>query len=127
MIWQVIENAENKPRLGQGRAGIRHRKPQLTEHLTTTLNKSHKIPKIPMIQNNRIDFPVQEQSISSKREGITQGMIQDKNREIPFYPDAIYRTPPQPPEIYDFEENCPYHGGIKYEAYQRPDKSYFKN
>ena len=25
-------------------------------------------------------------------------MTQDKNRELPFYPDLIYRPPPRPPE-----------------------------
>ena len=46
-----------------------------------------------------MDFPAQEQSIcSSKTEAITQGSPQDKNREIPFYPDTIYRPPPRPPE-----------------------------
>ena len=25
-------------------------------------------------------------------------MIQNLNREIPFYPDQIYRPPPRPPE-----------------------------
>ena len=40
-----------------------------------------------------------EQSMSSsKTEANTQGMIQDINREIPFYPDLIYRPPPRPPE-----------------------------
>ena len=66
------------------------------------MNKSYEIPKMPMTQNvtkNRTYFPAQEQSISSsKTEAITQGMIQDKNREIPFYPDPIYRPPPKPPE-----------------------------
>ena len=43
-----------------------------------------------------MDFPIHEQSISSsKTEAITKGMIQDKNREIPFYPDPIYRPPPK--------------------------------
>ena len=46
-----------------------------------------------------MNFPMHEQSISSsKMEAITQGMIQDINREIPFYPDSIYRPPPRPPE-----------------------------
>ena len=69
MIPQIKKGVENKPRLGQGRAGIRHRKPQLIENITTSTNKSHEIPKIPMTQNvskNRMDFSVQEQSISSK-------------------------------------------------------------
>ena len=73
-ILKIKKSVKNKLRLGQGRAGIRHRKPQLTENITTVMNKSHKIPKIPMTQNvskNRMDFPVQEQSISSKTEAIT--------------------------------------------------------
>ena len=46
-----------------------------------------------------MDFPVYEQSISnSKTEAITQGMIQNINREIPFYSDPIYRSPPRLPE-----------------------------
>ena len=52
MIPQVIKNINNiKLRLGQGRAGIRPRKPQLIENITTVLNKSHEILKIPMTQN----------------------------------------------------------------------------
>ena len=45
-----------------------------------------------------MDFPVQEQSVSSKTEAITRGMIQDKNRELPFYPNPLYRPPPRLPE-----------------------------
>ena len=73
---------------------------------------------------------------------IARRMIQDKNRELPFYPDPIYRPPPRPPENLqkhrpeskpdtrpkinvEFEENSPYQEGIISEAYQRPDKSYF--
>ena len=70
-------------------------------------------------------------------------MVQDKNRELPFYPDPIYRPPPRPPENLqpqnsgskadtspridmEFEENSPYQEGIVSKAYQRPDKSYFQ-
>ena len=92
---------ENKLRLGQGRAGIRHKKSQPVESITTSTSKSHEIPKIPMthdVAKNRTDFPVQEQSITNKTEAIMRGMIQDKNRELSFYPDSIYRPPPRPPE-----------------------------
>ena len=92
---------ENKPRLGQGRAGIRHRKPQPVEGITASTGVSHEIPKIPTSQNvtkNNTDFPVQEQLIMNKTEAITRGMMQDKNRELPFYPDPIYRPPSIPPE-----------------------------
>ena len=60
VILQIKKTIENKPRLRQARAGIRHRKPQLTENITASTNKSHEIPKIPATQNvtkNRMDFP----------------------------------------------------------------------
>ena len=70
-------------------------------------------------------------------------MLQDKNRELPYYPDPTYRPPPRPPENLtpqkleskadtspkidtEFEENSPYQKVIKSEAYQRQDKSYFQ-
>ena len=54
-----------------------------------------------MVQNvtkDSLDFPVPEQLITDKTEAITRGMIQDKNRKLPFYPNLIYRPPPRPPE-----------------------------
>ena len=100
IIVQIKKNVENKPRLGQGGAWIKHKK--LIENITTSTNELNEISNMPMTQNVskiRMDFPAQEQSISSSRtEAITQGMIQDKYRKIPFYPDPIYRPPPRPPE-----------------------------
>ena len=95
---QVVKN---RPRLGQGRAGIRHKKPQPVDGITASTSKSHKIPKIPMVQGvakDSMDFPVPEQLITDKTEEITRATIQDKNRELPFYPDPIYRPPARPPE-----------------------------
>ena len=45
-----------------------------------------------------MDFPVPEQLITDKTEAITGKTIQDKNRELLFYPDPIYRPPPRLPE-----------------------------
>ena len=46
-----------------------------------------------------MDFPMQEKSISiSGTEVITWRMIQNINRDIPFYPDPIYRPPAKPKE-----------------------------
>ena len=74
---------ENRPRLGQGRAGIGHKKPQPVDGKTASTSKSCKIPKIPMVQNvtkDSTDFLVPEQLITDKTEAITRGMIQDKTR-----------------------------------------------
>ena len=59
VILQIKNVIENNPRLGQRRAGIRHRKPQLTESITASTSKSCEIPKIPATQNvakNRMDY-----------------------------------------------------------------------
>ena len=65
--------------------------------------------------------------------------IQDFSREIPGYPDPIYRPPPKSTEIpiqegpghlsgldletnRDLEENSPFQEGVISEKYQRPDK-----
>ena len=56
------------------------------------------IPTTQNVAKNRMDFPVQEQSVTNKTEAITRGMVQDKNRELSFYADPIYRPPPRPPE-----------------------------
>ena len=70
-------------------------------------------------------------------------MIQDKNREISFYPDLIHRSPLRPPENLqlqkleskadnnpkidtEFKENFLYQESIISKAYQRLYKSYFQ-
>ena len=70
-------------------------------------------------------------------------MIQDKNRELPFYPDPIYRPPPRRPENLqpnspeskpdtrpkidvEFEENSLHQERIISKFYQRPSKPYFQ-
>ena len=50
------------------------------------------------VTKNRTNFPVQEQLITNKTEAIIRGMIWDKNKELPFYPDPIYMPSPRPPE-----------------------------
>ena len=47
-----------------------------------------------------MDFPVPEQLITQTKQKqlLEDGATQDKNKELPFYPDPIYRPPPRPPE-----------------------------
>ena len=61
VVPQNIRVIENKLRLGQGRAGIRCKKPHLIESITASESKSCEIPKILMTHNatkNIMDFPV---------------------------------------------------------------------
>ena len=69
--------------------------------------------------------------------------IQDVSREIPIYPDPVYRPHPKSvktskskipgslldidPELNaDFEESSPFQDGVILEMYQRPDRSNFQ-
>ena len=79
------------------------------------------------------------QSISnSSTEAINRRMKQEISKDIPFYPDPVYRPPSKPvkipmpefpgkmdinPELnIDFKENSPFQEGVILETYQRPDK-----
>ena len=142
---QVKKGSEIIPRLGQGRVGIKCKKTQTMKNIGKLTDKLLEILKIPATQNiakNKMDFPMNEQSISnSKTEAITQGRINNVNRDITFYPDPIYRSPPMPTENLrsprtesktdvspridlKCEENLLYQEGIISKTYQRPDKSY---
>ena len=73
---------------------------------------------------------------------IDRQTIQNVNREIPLYPDPVYRPLPKPVKIpilkitgstdinpepnIDFVENSPFQEGVVSETYQRPDKSFFQ-
>ena len=61
---------EIKPRLGQGRVGIKHKKKQVKKNINKLTDKLQEIPKIPATQNipkNRMDFPMHEQSINKPK------------------------------------------------------------
>ena len=72
---QVKKSSEIKTRLGQGRVGIKYKKPHATKFINELTDKLQEILKIPTTQNiakNRMDFPMHEQSISnSKTEAFT--------------------------------------------------------
>ena len=52
-----------------------------------------------------MDFPIPKPLITNETEIITGKRILGKNREQPFYPDPIYRSPPSPPD--NLRPHCP--------------------
>ena len=140
---QAKQVVKIRPKLGRGRAGIRHKKPKSVADIMTTESKSHKIPTIQNVTKVNTNFSVPMQLITNETEIITRRKIQAKNREHPFYPDPVYRPPQRPPNNLrpncpesqldakpkidtEFEENSPHQEGIISEVYQRPNKSYFQ-
>ena len=135
------EISQEKPRIGQGRAGMRRRRlPPINQNNAAETSK--KIPEVSKIEKKvitHLDFTAPMQSVnSSSMEVINRRpMIKD----ISFYPDPAYRPPPKPmriptsegpenidisPEInIDFGENSPFQEVVISETYHRPEKSFF--
>ena len=136
--------SQEKPRIHQGRAGMRRRRPPpFNQTITQTSGLSKKIPDVSKIENKVIthpDFTTPVQSVNSPSvEAITRRSM---TKNIPFYADTTYRPPPKllrilksegqenidiSPEInIYFEENSPFQGVIS-DTYQRPEKSFFQD
>ena len=62
------------------------------------MRNTQNIYTVQNVTKDSMDFPVPQQLIADMTEAITRGLIQDKNRELPFYPDPIYGPPPRPSE-----------------------------
>ena len=134
---------KNRLRLGRGRAGIKHKKPQPVVDTTLLANKSCEIPTVQNVTKDSTPFPVPKQVITNKTETITTKQIPSINTEQTFHPDLIYGPFPRPlenlgsnrpenkpdtkPQVnIEFKENSPHQEGIISGSYQRPDKSYFQ-
>ena len=135
-----------KPRIGQGRAGSRWKKPLINQLIAQSVENSQKIPELPKIHMEVIskpNFATPVQSISNpSNEAINRKMMQKRSKGIPFYPDPVYQPPPKPIKIpmpefsgkidinqelnTNFEENSPFQEGVLSETYQRPEKSLFQ-
>ena len=149
MISKTRRISQIKPRLGQERAGLRCKiKTQISEPIVQTIERPLKIPDIPKTQDkvmtiSNFAIPPMQSKGNSGTKMIDRKTIQDVAREIPIYPDPVYRPPPKPvktslpkipgslsdidPELnMDFENNSPFQEGVISETYQRPDKSYFQ-
>ena len=122
---EVKRVSQIKPRLGQGRAGI---KQKIKLPMPTSLNRpivqlkekpisqqpqnlaQPKITlKVPVPENSRFHdkiIPIPDYVISQTKSGDDSSSrmgkrknIQDISREIPMYPNPIYRPPPKPNEM----------------------------
>ena len=148
-----IKGSIEKPHVGQGRAGLRRRRPSPINQTTIPpLELSQKIPgetKIETRKTNCVNSTAPMHSINNADEGMThtRPLIPD----VPFHPGPTYRPPPklirsQMPRSHessqcsdslgstnintyinlDFEENSPFQEGVLSESFQRPKKSFFQ-
>ena len=124
-----------KPRLGQERAGRRCKiKTQSSKPIVQAVEKPLKNPKVPKTQDKVTSVPnFTMPPMHSKgilcTNMIDRKMIQDIAREIPIYPDPVYRSPHKPEKLpvpeslrnlwdinseltINFEDNSPFQEGI---------------
>ena len=91
------EILQEKPKIGQGRPGMRGGRPPPPIYQTNASEVKKKIPEVSKIENKFIthpDFTTLVQSVSSPTTEAINRKPMIKN--IPFYPDPTYRTPPKP-------------------------------
>ena len=69
---QTEQVVKIRPKLGRGRAGIRHKKYQSVADITATESESHKIPTVQNDTKDNTNFPVPEQLITNETETITR-------------------------------------------------------
>ena len=119
-----------KPQVGQGRAGLRRRRP---DHINQPSNMTQRIPGGSKIETGKTNS-------TQGTNGVCDRAINNDNSflpDVPLHPDLLHKPSSphqntnkidQNPNInLDFEENSPFQEGIISEAIQRPDKSFFQN
>ena len=138
--------------IGQGRAGLRC---QIKTQISKMIVQATEKPPSKILRPNTsktliVTIPIQDYATllvnpkgNINTRVIDRKIMQDVSKEIPIYPDQVYRPPSKPvklsiPEIArslsdidpelntDFEEVYPFQEGVILEMYLKPDKSYFQ-
>ena len=123
----VRPSIEKKPRLGQGRAGMRRKVKVVPPSQSTGPGSSESKPII-----------INGKAVSAVDPILTKPISEIPRSEVlPPYPLPQSRPPPKPPDQLinkqdigdtkmDIEENSPFQENVISEIYKRPDKSYFQ-
>ena len=129
-----------KPRIGQGRAGIRRRVrivlPSQPKQTPAPITKS--MPEVVAQEQ----MTAQTEHVSPAQTDFRQPIgPRIETRQVPFYPDPLLRQPQRLPSLKEnrrdltnldmdlnsnFEENSPFQEGIILETCERLDRSYIK-
>ena len=122
---------EKKPRLGQGRAGIRRKvklgPPSQKNGDITGPGSSESKPIIINVEAVSVVDPILPKPLSEiPRSEVLPPYILLQNRPPPKSPDQLINKQNIGDTMMDIEENSPFQENIISEIYERPDKSYFQ-
>ena len=120
-LQPIVElDVERKPKLGQGRAGVR-RKALPSSYLRSGTSESK-----PIIINNGTEPITPKPIIEIPRSEILPPYLVPQSRPPPKPPDQLLRRQEVDSSKIEREENSPFQENIISEVYERPDKSYFQ-
>ena len=137
--FQGNEIPWEKPRMGQGRVGLRRRRLHINQPIAQSAEHLQKHPEVPKIENEVINMPnvtTPVQSISNpSTEMINRRMMQKISKDIPFYPDPTYRPSPKPVRIpisqipgnidINLELNTDFEGNLSYLKHTKDQINHF--
>ena len=124
------QGISEKPWVGQGRAGLRRRRP---DHINQPSDVTQGIPGGSKIETGKTNSSQGTNSVHDRAINNNNPILPD----VPLHPDQLHKPSSphqntnkinQNPNInLDFEENLPFQEGIISETIQRLDKSFFQN
>ena len=112
---------ERKPRLGQGRAGVRRRIKAPPSSLRPGTSESR-----PVVVKDEADPILPKPMSEIPRSEILPPYLILQSRPPPKLPDQLPKKQEVDDSKTDIEENLPFLENIISEIYERPDKSYFQ-
>ena len=111
---------DRKPRIGQGRAGMRRKAPPLLDlRQGTTASK-------PIVITDEIESKVPSTIMDIPASGMYPPYVEPSLRPPPKSPDNISKKQEVESSKIEIEENSPFQENIISEVNERPDKSYFQ-
>ena len=116
----VRSDVDRKPRIGQGRAGVRRKAPPLLDSRQGTSASK------PIVIGNEIDSKRPKPILEIPTGGMLPPYLMPPLRPLPKPPDNLSKRQEVESSKNEIEENSPFQESIISEVYERPDKSYFQ-
>ena len=113
-------DVDRKPRIGQGRAGVRRKAPPLLDsRQRTSISK-------PIVITDETESKMPRSIVEIPTGGMFSPYLEPSLRPPPKPPDNISKRQETESSKIEIEENSPFQESIISEVYERPDKSYFQ-
>ena len=111
---------DKKPRIGQGRAGMRRKTPP-----TLDIKQGTSVTK-PIVISEEVESNKPKSMDEFPRKEVLPPYLLPQMRPPPKPPDTILKKKEVESSKIEIEENSPFQESIISEIYERPDKSYFQ-